>query len=79
MSNQYGKQNKMRLNLLKINSNVFLSAGSDKLIKLWNIEKGECIGTLAGHSDSVYCLIKLNSYQILSASLDRTMRLWNIN
>jgi WD40 repeat protein len=33
-----------------------VSCGDDNKIKFWNIEKGEIIATLEGHTDAVRCI-----------------------
>ena len=30
-----------------------VSASRDKTLKVWDVETGECVATLEGHSDSV--------------------------
>ncbi|XP_037410817.1 uncharacterized protein LOC119274251 isoform X2 [Triticum dicoccoides] len=58
-----------------------LSASNDKLIKLWNWEKGwECIRTFTGHSSSVK-QVKFNPHDantFVSASNDRTVKIWRV-
>lgn len=58
---------------------MFLSASSDKTIKIWDIEIGECIKTFKGHSDSINSVMHAPcSRKILSASNDKTIKVWNI-
>uniref|UniRef100_A0A8R7RFF4 Coatomer subunit beta'-3 n=1 Tax=Triticum urartu TaxID=4572 RepID=A0A8R7RFF4_TRIUA len=58
-----------------------LSASSDKLIKLWNWEKGwECIRTFTGHLHWVN-QVKFNPHDantFASASYDGTVKIWRI-
>lgn len=61
--------------LLLFDEKTLLSAGRDKLIKVWN-EKGECMQRLEGHQNSILCLAKLNQDSILSGSRDRSIRVW---
>jgi F-box/WD-40 domain protein MET30 len=54
-----------------------LASGSwDKVIKIWQIEKGECLNTLVGHDDGISSLINLNNL-LISSSWDNTIRVWN--
>lgn len=43
--------------LFELKNGYLASSGWDKTIKLWNIENGELIKTLEGHSNYVRCLI----------------------
>ncbi|PVU98683.1 hypothetical protein BB559_001374 [Furculomyces boomerangus] len=55
------------------------SGSSDNTIKLWNVETGECISTLYGHTSRVWdlCIDKAGS-TLFSASGDRTVKVWDI-
>ncbi len=56
-----------------------LSGGSDKTLKLWNIESGECQRTFVGHDAEVSALAVVpNGPFVVSGSRDETLRLWNI-
>ena len=35
-----------------------VSGSSDNTLKVWNIETGECVATLRGHSDEVRCGVR---------------------
>ncbi len=64
--------------LLKL-TNQFLASGSyDNSIKIWNIETGQLIRTLQGHSDYVVSLSLIEASGFLaSASWDETIKIWN--
>ena len=34
-----------------------VSGSDDKTLKVWDVETGECVATLEGHSESVRCLL----------------------
>ena len=53
----------------------YLSAGRDKLIKVWTKE-GQKIGELAGHQNSILDMIMLSNDVLVTCSRDRTIRLW---
>jgi len=50
-------------------------------IGLWDVEKGECLDTIIGHSESSWVksvMFNNNGDLIVSASTDSTIRIWNI-
>jgi len=61
------------------NGNVLASAGSDKLIVLYDGKTGEQTATLSGHTGGVYSVSwSPDSNQLLSASADRTCKIWDV-
>ncbi|WP_019509508.1 DnaJ domain-containing protein [Pleurocapsa sp. PCC 7319] len=61
------------------NSQAFASANNDPEIKLWQLNNGQRITTLRGHTDAVTCLTMSNSGQTLvSGSQDKTIRFWDL-
>ena len=61
-------------------SNRQLASGSyDKSIKIWNIDTGECILTLTGHSQEIHSLQLLANNQLASGSSDMTIKIWDMN
>ncbi|KAK3118216.1 hypothetical protein QOZ80_9BG0695810 [Eleusine coracana subsp. coracana] len=61
-------------------SPFLLSSSDDRLIKLWDWEKGwECSKTFEGHTNRVTQVIfnPVDTDSFVSASLDRTIRIWN--
>jgi hypothetical protein len=55
-----------------------VSGSLDSTLRLWDIESGVCVKTLAGHTDSVYCVVQLADGRVVSGSRDKTLRLWDI-
>jgi WD40 repeat protein len=49
-------------------------------IKVWDLEKRECISTLLGHEDTIKAIIFVknskNYFNLISASEDRSIRIW---
>ena len=49
------------------------------VIKLWDVETGECVATLKGHSDSVECVaVSPDGRRVVSGSHDNTLKVWNV-
>jgi len=57
-----------------------LASGSlDKTVKLWNVQSGDCVRTLEGHSSGVISVAWSGDSQTLaSGSHDKTVKLWNV-
>ncbi|KAK0539074.1 WD repeat-containing protein 5 [Tilletia horrida] len=55
-----------------------LSAGADKVLKIWSVRTGALLQTLAGHSQGVNCIgWSSDSMYVASGSDDRTVKVWN--
>eukprot|EP01043_Picozoa_sp_COSAG02_P021826 COSAG02_NODE_1118_length_14469_cov_8.856228_13_plen_537_part_00 len=65
--------------LCAVTDTIIASGSLDKLIKLWDIETGECILQLEGHEDVVHALTVVSPGVLASASGDNTIRLWSID
>ena len=65
---------------VQIRGDAVISCASDKTIRLWNIETGECEATLCGHTDDVrdVCMNSDRSVAV-SCSFDRTVRVWDLH
>ena len=60
--------------------NGYLASGSyDNMIRMWNLESGECVKALNGHFTTVNRLITLDSGEIVSCSYDNTIKIWDAN
>jgi WD40 repeat protein len=59
-------------------STIGVTGMFDGVVILWNLENGEPLRRLEGHTDIVTSVeFSPDESQILSASMDRTIRLWN--
>ena len=59
-------------------NNKLASGSSDKTLKIWEIESGECLKTLLGHTAEVYALQYFGNNQLASGSLDTTIKIWDL-
>jgi WD40 repeat protein len=54
-----------------------LSAGSNKSVKLWDLN-GTCLHTFSGHSASVNCIALAPFQRFLTGSNDNSIKLWDL-
>ena len=58
---------------------LLASASYDRTIKIWDVNTGECLQTLAGHTEVVWTLSwQADGRLLASGSFDRTVRVWDI-
>lgn len=66
--------------IISPNRKMLISGGRDGKIKLWDLETGELLNILAGHTSSVESIaISSDSQLLASSSSDTTIKLWNLN
>ena len=58
--------------------NILASCSRDKTIKIWDIESGSCLSTLAGHTGSVTQVEFIDADTVVSSSNDGTTRAWDV-
>ena len=66
--------------LLLFDDNTLVSGSNDNIIKIWDLNKDECIATLKGHIGPINDIIKLDSKEniIVSCSHDSSIRFWDL-
>ena len=61
---------------LQFDENMLATGSYDATIKIWDIESGKEIRTLAGHTSGVRCL-QFDDSKLISGSIDNTLKVWN--
>ncbi|KIL60290.1 hypothetical protein M378DRAFT_130771 [Amanita muscaria Koide BX008] len=59
----------------------FVAAGSlDAIVRVWDIESGQLLARLQGHTDSVYSVaFSADGRGVISGSLDKCLKYWDIS
>ena len=74
------KEHKGRINcVIKLSNNEIVTAGQDKNIKVWKIDKNESLMTLTGHKSMIWCINEIKGNKLISGSSDNTAIIWNLN
>ncbi len=61
------------------NGNIFATCGTDRTIKLWDLE-GNLLKTLSGHNSSVLSIsFTPDGNKIISGSIDSSIRIWDVS
>jgi len=55
-----------------------ISASNDKTLRVWDMETGQCLKVLEGHTDKVDQVTLTGDGRAISKSFDNTLRIWNI-
>ena len=72
------KGHKGRINcLIKLPDGKVASGGQDSKIKIWDIDKKECVETLEGHSSIIWDIKYIND-KIISASDDNSSKIFDL-
>lgn len=58
---------------------TLIAAGTDGVIRIWDVASGHVRRTLAGHTNAIYkAILSPNEKLIASTSRDRTVRIWDL-
>lgn len=56
------------------------TGGADRMVKLWDVESGELLKTLEGHTHHVTTIAwNVNQQQLASGSADSTVKIWDLD
>jgi WD40 repeat protein len=65
--------------LKMLNTNIHLAAGlQNGDINIYNINDGNLVSSLKGHTSYVYDLVQISNELLASSSWDKTVRIWNL-
>jgi WD40 repeat protein len=64
--------------LTMLNTNIHLAAGVGRDINIYNINDGNLVSTLEGHTSSVNDLVQISADLLASSNDDGTVRIWNL-
>ncbi len=59
------------------NGSMVASGSDDYMIKIWDLDTGECVRTLRGHEDSVTCF-EMHEEKLISGSWDGLIKVWDL-
>lgn len=65
------------MSIIHYHDSIILSAGSEGVIKFWDINNAENFKTFQAHNETLMNLCKISPRLFSSASFDTTIKLWN--
>jgi small GTP-binding protein len=64
---------------ITMDGQLVVSGSGDETVKVWNLEAGECIATLKGHTSTVVGVaVTPDGRRAVSGSSDKTVRVWDV-
>ena len=61
-------------------SQILASGSFDTSIRLWNVQTGQCLNVLQGHTEAVFAIrFSPDDRTLASGSLDETIKLWDVS
>ncbi|KAJ3090568.1 hypothetical protein HK102_003327 [Quaeritorhiza haematococci] len=58
-------------------SNKLITGSLDSTLRIWSLATGECLKTLFGHMEGVWC-VQFDSLRIVSGAHDSTVKIWDV-
>lgn len=59
-------------------SGTLVSAGDDRVVRLWDVEEGTLLGELAGHASPIQDLAMSPGGSFVASASDRSVRIWDL-
>jgi WD40 repeat protein len=56
-----------------------VSGSGDNVVRVWDVESGQALATLAGHRSTVNTVAVLPDGRVVSGSNDNTLRVWDVD
>lgn len=64
------------VNAIQIHENKIVSASGDRLIRIWDINTGQCLRAVPGHQKGIAC-VQYDGKRVVSGSSDNTVRIFD--
>ena len=75
----FSSEHKGRVNSLKkLSSGHYVSAGQDKVIKIWDLGKTESLATLTGHTSMIWSITEISNGNLVSGADDKKLIIWDV-
>jgi len=75
-----GHTDRVRALAFSPDGKLLATTGSDLTVRVWGVDRRECVKLLSGHNDTVASLaFSPDGRRIASAGCDRTIRLWDLD
>lgn len=70
--------NKRILTIELLPNNRLATGSEDKTIKIWELDKFQCLHSLNNHTDQIRCLKYLSKNKLISGSDDNSIKIWSL-
>ena len=61
---------------MRLHSGIIVSRSEDKIIKMWDLQTGECLHVLRGNSKGLWC-VQFDGRLLISGARDDKVKVWN--
>ena len=76
-----GHQGSVRGVCISHDDSFVASSGGDRLIRIWDVESGNCLNIFQGHEKGIYdvCIFHHSNSYVVSGSTDKSVRFWSLD